>query len=40
MCKDIVAAAEYNENFSESGQTAYQERQLSLVVLITEANAI
>ena len=40
MCKDIVAAAEYNENFSESGQTAYQECQLSLVVLITEAKAI
>ena len=25
--KDIVAAAEYSESFSESDQSAYQERQ-------------
>ena len=27
MCKDIVVAAEYSENFSESDRTAYQEHQ-------------
>ena len=34
--KDIVAAAEYNESFSESDQSAYQEHQL----LITQAKII
>ena len=40
MCKDIVAAVEYSENFSESDQTAYQEHQQSLVILITQAKII
>ena len=38
--KDIVAAAEYNENFSESYQSTYQKRQQSLVILITETKII
>ena len=37
--KDIVAA-EYSESFSESDQSAYQERQQSLVILITQAKII
>ena len=40
ICKDVVAAAEYSKNFSESDQTAYQERQQSLVILITQAKII
>ena len=40
MYKDIVAAAEYSENVSESDQFAYQERQQSLVILITQAKII
>ena len=40
MYKDIVAAAEYSENFSESDQSAYQEREQSLVILITQAKII
>ena len=40
MYKDIVAAAEYSENFSENYQPAYQECQQSLVILITEAKII
>ena len=39
MYKDLVAA-EYSENFSESDQSAYQERQQSLVILITQAKII
>ena len=38
--KDIVAATEYSENFSESDLPAYQERQRSLVILITQAKMI
>ena len=38
--KDIVAAAEYSECFSESDQSAYKERQQSLVILITQAKII
>ena len=38
--KDIVAAAEYSESFSESDQSAYQERQQPLVILITEAKIV
>ena len=38
--KDIVAAAEYNESISESHQSAYQGRQQSLVILITQAQII
>ena len=37
--KDIVAA-EHSESFSESDQSAYQERQQSLVILITQAKII
>ena len=40
MYKDIVTAAEYSENFSESDQSAYQKRQQSLVILITQAKII
>ena len=40
MYKDIVVAAEYSENFSESDQSAYQERQQSLAILITQAKII
>ena len=40
MYKDIVAAAEHSENFSENDQSAYQERQQSLVILITQAKII
>ena len=40
MFKDIVAAAEYSENFSESYQSASQKRQQSLVILITETKII
>ena len=36
----MVAAAEYNESFSESDKSAYQERQQSLVILITQAKII
>ena len=38
--KDIVAAAEYSESFSESDQSTYQELQQSLVILITQAKII
>ena len=38
--KDIVAAAEYSESFSESDQSTYQEPQQSPVILITEAKII
>ena len=38
--KDIVAAAEYSERFSESDQSTYQERQQSLVILITQGKII
>ena len=38
--KDIVATAECNESFSESDQFAYQERQQSLVILITRVKII
>ena len=34
---DTVAAAEYSENFCESDQSACQERQQSLMILITQA---
>ena len=30
--KDIVAAAEYRKSFCESDQSAYQERQQSLMI--------
>ena len=40
MYKDIVAASEYSENFSERDQSAYQERQQSLVILITQTKII
>ena len=40
MYKDIVAAAENSENFYESDQSAYQERQQSLAILITQAKII
>ena len=40
MYKDISAAAEYSENFSENDQSAYQEQQQSLVILITQAKII
>ena len=35
-----MAAAEYSENFSESDQSDYQERQQSLVIFITQAKII
>ena len=35
--KDTVAAAEYSESLFENDQSAYQERQQSLVILITQA---
>ena len=40
--KDIVAAAEYSENFSEGegDQSACQERPQSLVILITQTQII
>ena len=38
--KDKVAAAEYSESFSESDQSAYKERQQSLVILITQEKII
>ena len=38
--KDIVTAAEYSERFPESDQSTYQERQQSLVILITQAKII
>ena len=38
--KGLVAAVEYIENFSESDQSAYQERQQSLVILITQAKIV
>ena len=39
--KDIVAAAaEYSKSFSESHQSVYQERQESLVILITKEKII
>ena len=34
--KDIVVAAVYSKIFSESDQSTYQERQQSLVILITQ----
>ena len=37
---DIVAAAEYSESISENNQSAYQGRQQSLVILITQAQII
>ena len=40
MYKDIVAAAEYSENFSGSDLFAYQECQQSLVIWITQAKII
>ena len=40
MYKDIVAAGEYSENFSESNQSAYLEGQQSLVILITQSKII
>ena len=40
MYKDIVAAEYDSENFSESDQSAYQEHQQSLVILITQAKII
>ena len=36
----MVAAAEYNESFSQSDQSTYQERQQSLVILITQAKVM
>ena len=33
---DIVAAAGYSENFCESDQSAYQEHQRSLMILMTQ----
>ena len=33
--KDIIAAAKYSENISESDESADQEPQQSLVILIT-----
>ena len=38
--KDMAAAAEYSQSFSESDQSAYQERQQSLVILITRAKNV
>ena len=38
--KYIVAAAEYNKSFCESDQSAYQERQQSPMILITQAKII
>ena len=38
--KDIVAAAEYSESFSETDQSAYQERQQTLAILITQTKII
>ena len=35
--KDIAAAAAYSKSFSESDQSADQESQQSLVILITKA---
>ena len=32
MCKDIIAAAEYSDNFSENGQSACQKHQQSLII--------
>ena len=40
MYKDISAAAEYSDNFTESDQSAYLEQQQSLVNLITQAKII
>ena len=40
MYKDIVVAVEYSENFSESDQSAYEERQQSHAILITQAKII
>ena len=40
MCKDIVAAAEYSKKFFESDQSACQEGQQSLVILIAQAKMI
>ena len=37
--KDIVAG-EYSKRFSEYDQPAYQERQQSLVILITKAKSL
>ena len=37
--KDIVAG-EYSKRFSEYDQPAYQERQQSLVILITQAKSL
>ena len=35
-----MAAAEYSQSFFESDQSAYQERQQSLVILITRAKNV
>ena len=38
--KEIVAAAEYSKSFCENDQCAYQERQQSLMILITQSKII
>ena len=38
--KYIVVAAEYSKRFCESDQSAYQERQQLLMILITQAKII
>ena len=38
--KDTEVAAEYSESLFENDQSAYQERQQSLVILITQAKII
>ena len=40
-CDKVVAAAvEYNESFSESDKSVYQERQQLLLILIAQAKII
>ena len=39
-CDKHIVAAKYSEGFSEYDQSAYQERQQSLVIVITQAKII
>ena len=39
-CDKDIAAAEYSESFSEYDHSAYQERQKSLVILITHLKTL
>ena len=39
-CDKDIGAAEYSQSFSESDKSAYQERQHSLVILITQSKII